>query len=91
MVDKRIRSFSLILGIAATLAGCASQAKVPPAASPRTPTVVVGWSEEERAVSYPEGRYELRGQGSGASPYSWVWIPMGTIWPSLPSRRTQTR
>jgi hypothetical protein len=27
--------------------------------------------------TYPQGRYELRGHGTAASPYYWVWIPAG--------------
>jgi hypothetical protein len=27
--------------------------------------------------TYPEGRYELRGDGTASAPYSWVWIPAG--------------
>ena len=34
-------------------------------------------------VSYPEGRYQLYGDGS-ATPYYWVWIPAGTVPPPPP-------
>jgi hypothetical protein len=29
--------------------------------------------------TYPEGRYELRGDGTANGPYYWVWIPAGTV------------
>ena len=34
---------------------------------------------------YPEGRYELRGDGNAASPYHWVWIPTGATPPNPPA------
>ena len=37
-----------------------------------------------RVVNYPEGRYELRGDGTAAAPYVWVWIPAGAVLPTLP-------
>lgn len=49
------------------LAGCAIQPE--PAV-----TATVG---PTNAVTYPEGRYQLYGDGA-ATPYYWVWIPAGT-------------
>ena len=31
----------------------------------------------QRVYTYPDGRYELRGDGTAGSPYYWVWIPSG--------------
>ena len=42
----------------------------------QTPSVAVVQSSES-VYTYPDGRYELRGDGTAGSPYSWVWIPTG--------------
>jgi hypothetical protein len=42
----------------------------------QTPSVSVVQSGGS-VYTYPEGRYELRGDGTASSPYSWVWIPAG--------------
>jgi len=67
-----------LLGLSGTLAmgGCIYREKVVPAASPST-AVVVTPSPVDRVVTYPEGRYELRGDGTTTAPYFWVWIPSG--------------
>jgi hypothetical protein len=88
------RSFAvslLALGGATILSGCAH--REPAVVVPATPTVVVAPVTSERVVTYPEGRYELRGDGTGASPYYWVWIPRGAAPPSPPPppRRPQTQ
>jgi hypothetical protein len=31
----------------------------------------------KRVYAYPEGQYELHGDGTAARPYYWVWIPAG--------------
>jgi hypothetical protein len=58
---------------------------------PATPATVVT-APPQRVVAYPEGRYELAGQGTQASPYYWVWIPAGATPPPPPPapRRPQT-
>lgn len=38
----------------------------------------------ERVVTYPEGRYQLYGDGKSV-PYYWVWIPSGTTPPVPPA------
>ncbi len=38
-----------------------------------------------RVVEFPEGRYELRGDGVSA-PYMWVWVPAAPTAPPLSSR-----
>jgi hypothetical protein len=37
-----------------------------------------------QTVTYPEGRYQLYGNGTVASPYYWVWIPAGVAAPAPP-------
>ena len=65
----------------ALLGGCAYRKEtMVPAASPAT--VVV--TQPERVVTYSEGRYELRGDGTASSPYYWVWIPRGVVAPNPP-------
>jgi hypothetical protein len=73
-----------LLGIAlvaaGTIGGCVYRTeKTVPASSPAT-TVVV--TPGQRTVTYPQGRYELYGDGT-TTPYYWVWIPAGTT--SLPT------
>ncbi len=40
-------------------------------------TSVVVLQPSQRVYTSPEGRYELRGDGTASSPYYWVWIPTG--------------
>lgn len=71
------------LATATALGGCVYRRETAvPAASPTT--VVVTQPSAQRVVTYPEGRYELRGDGSAASPYFWVWIPTGAAPPNPP-------
>jgi hypothetical protein len=51
---------------------------VPPAAPPVTSAVT-----SDRVV-YPEGRWQLYGDGRGV-PYYWVWIPTGSTLATAPS------
>jgi hypothetical protein len=67
----------IILPLIAT--GCARREK----AADR-PVVVVP-AEPQRVVTHPGGRYELRGAGTAASPYYWVWVPSGATAVTLPS------
>ncbi len=39
---------------------------------------VVASAPSNRVVTYPEGRYELYGDGTTRTPYYWVWIPSGS-------------
>ena len=48
------------------------------------PTPVVVATSGERVVTYPEGRYQLYGDGKSV-PYYWVWIPSGTTPPVPPA------
>ncbi len=38
-------------------------------------------ASDQRVVAYPHGRWLLYGDGSQASPYTWVWIPTGATPP----------
>ena len=79
MKTRLIATTLLALSGTVALGGCIYREKaVVPAASPAT-TVVVAPSATNRVVTYPEGRYELRGDGTVGSPYYWVWIPAGAV------------
>jgi hypothetical protein len=78
MKNRLLATSLLVLSGAVALGGCIYREKAVPAASPAT-TVVVAPSATDRVVTYPEGRYELRGDGTMSSPYYWVWIPSGTV------------
>jgi len=54
-----------------------------PPAVPGVPATVVT-APAERVRTYPEGRYELVGDGSAQAPYYWVWIPTGVTAPAPP-------
>ncbi len=76
-------SFALLGAAAAAIAlgGCVYRTeRTTPAASP--PTTVVVQSQPSRTVTYPEGRWELYGDGKTV-PYYWVWVPAGTT-PAAP-------
>jgi hypothetical protein len=81
---SRIAALGLTTLVAgAALGGCVYRSeKVVPAAAPAT--VVVTQAPAERVVTYPQGRYELRGDGTAQNPYFWVWIPTGATPPNPP-------
>ena len=93
MKSQLLSNALLVVSGVATLSGCAyREPVVVPAASAPT-AVVVAPPASERVVTYPEGRYELRGEGTVNSPYYWVWIPAGATPPNPPPppRRVQTQ
>jgi hypothetical protein len=61
--------------LAAVLGGCAY--------SPEHSRAVALTGASDRVVNYPEGRYQLYGDGT-STPYYWVWIPAGTSPPPAP-------
>lgn len=75
---KRPVALGAMLFLAGTsgLAGCIYTSKKTEKVSPAPTTVVVA-QPAQRVYTYPEGRYELHGDGSASSPYHWVWIPKG--------------
>ena len=83
-MKTRVLATSLLaLSSVVAMGGCIYREKVVPAASPST--VIVTPSAADRIVTYPEGRYELRGDGTVNSPYYWVWIPAGAVSTSIPN------
>jgi hypothetical protein len=96
MKNRLIGTSLIALAGATLLTGCVYRERVataPPAtttvitapapsASPATVVVMPG----QRVVTYPEGRYELYGNGTAYSPYYWVWVPSGvTTYPAPPA------
>lgn len=89
MTDKT-RRLTLFVGTAALVAmstgGCIYRSeteKVVPAPAPATPAAVI-IQPSERVVSYPEGRWQLYGDGSVTSPHYWAWVPAGSNPPPPP-------
>jgi len=68
---------TLLLMFTTGLAGCVYR-KETERVAPGPAPVVVQTQTPQRVYNYPEGRYELRGDGTARSPYFWVWIPAGT-------------
>ena len=58
------------------LTGCVYHTKETEIVKPAPSTVVMA-QPSQRVYTYAEGRYELHGNGTGKSPYYWVWIPAG--------------
>ena len=58
-----------------------SPAPVVVAPAPGTAQVVV---PTDRVVATADGRWQLYGEGSTASPYYWVWVPNGSTPPAPP-------
>lgn len=71
-----------VLATGTLVGGCVYRRETVPAAAPTT--VIVAPAASDRVVTYPEGRYELRGAGTAQSPYVWVWIPTGATAPTPP-------
>ena len=76
-MTKLERSTSLALAGAAAmslvfLSGCAEASRPVSSTAPAV-------APDARAVQYPNGRYELRGQGTTTAPHYWVSIPAGGV------------
>jgi hypothetical protein len=87
-MNRSTRHFTVVaLGLvvaSSAVSGCIYRSQketVVPSASPPS-TVVV--TPAQRVMTYPEGRYELRGDGTASNPYFWVWTPTGTTIGTIP-------
>lgn len=73
------------VGVALTLvamlaSGCTvARATAPEPAPAALPATAI--TPDQRVVAYPHGRWQLYGDGTNASPYTWVWIPTGAVAP----------
>ncbi len=64
-----------LLATALGVSGCFYSSKeTEKVATKPVPVVVRG---PDRVITYPEGRYEMHGDGTESSPYYWVWVPTG--------------
>jgi hypothetical protein len=84
---KTIRTAALSFAGAALLgSGCVSYTKETTERQVPVPTPVAAAAPvpADRVVTYPEGRYQLYGDGTRV-PYYWVWVPSGaTVTPPPP-------
>jgi hypothetical protein len=85
---KTVRTMAASLAGIAVLGGCISYTKE---ITTERAVPVVASAPSNRVVSYPEGRYELYGEGTARAPYYWVWIPSGGTTtppppPAIPNR-----
>ena len=99
-MDRSMNRLGLLIGtgtlVALTLGGCiysstekervvTAPAPAPASAVPAPPAVVVQQPvTTERVVTHPEGRWQLHGEGTLASPHYWVWVPTGSTPPAPP-------
>jgi hypothetical protein len=74
---RLLASAGLVLAVVSVGAGCASRVEERERAD-RVPG-------EQRVVTHPGGRYELRGEGTTSSPYYWVWVPAGATVATVPA------
>ncbi len=55
--------------------GVQSATNPPPPPIPTRDTLITAAPPDQRVYTYPNGRYELHGEGTADNPYYWVWIP----------------
>ena len=78
---KRLVARAIALSAPALLAGCVYSKEVKTEKTvPVSPVAVVSAA---RVITYPDGRYQLYGDGE-KTPYFWVWIPQGSTLLSPP-------
>jgi hypothetical protein len=70
-----LAAIMLVVGTSG-LAGCVYSREVT-REKPVPSNVVVSTQPVQHVYTYPDGRYELHGDGTASSPYYWVWIPSG--------------
>jgi len=74
---QTIRAMAISFAGAAVLAGgCISYTKETTERTVPVPVTAAAPVPGDRVVTYPEGRYQLYGNGSSV-PYYWVWVPNG--------------
>jgi hypothetical protein len=92
MSRKTLRTLAASFAGAALLGGCISYTKETTERTVPVPVAAATPVSSDRVVTYPEGRYQLYGDGTRV-PYYWVWIPSGSSTlpappppPGVPSR-----
>jgi len=78
-----VLSLATLTGVGATT-GCFSTVTETERVTPAPRSTVVVAPPTQRVYTYPQGQYLLRGEGTPASPYYWVWVPSGTQVTALP-------
>lgn len=80
-----LRTLAASFAGAALLGGCISYTKETTERTVPVPVAAATPAPTDRVVTYPEGRYQLYGDGTRV-PYYWVWIPSGgTAAPAPPA------
>jgi hypothetical protein len=69
-------------GVLAALGGCVYSSEKERVVPGPQPVVVA--PTDRGVVTYAEGRWQLYGAGTAASPHYWAWIPAGTAPPPPP-------
>jgi hypothetical protein len=84
-MNRTTTRFGLLVGtgtpVALTLGGCiySSPEKERVVTAPAPPVVA-----QSTDVAYPNGRWQLYGDGTTSSPHYWVWVPAGSTPPPPP-------
>jgi len=76
MSRKTLRTIATSFAGAALLGGCISYTKETTERTVPVPVAAATPAPSDRVVTYPEGRYQLYGDGTRV-PYYWAWIPSG--------------
>ena len=78
---KALRTMAVMaVGASALAGGCISYTKETSEKTEKAvpvPVAAAAPAPADRVVTYPEGRYQLYGDGT-RTPYYWVWIPSGS-------------
>jgi len=77
------RLCALVIVLVLLVGGCttAREASRSPTVSHPSALPASTIASDQRVVAYPHGRWLLYGDGSQASPYTWVWVPTGATPP----------
>jgi hypothetical protein len=81
---KTMRTAAAAFAGAALLgSGCVSYTKETTERTVPVPVAAATPVPSDRVVTYPEGRYQLYGDGTRV-PYYWVWVPAGASMAPVP-------
>ena len=81
---KTMRTAAAAFAGAALLgSGCVSYTKETTERTVPVPVAAATPVPSDRVVTYPEGRYQLYGDGTRV-PYYWVWVPAGATTAPVP-------
>ena len=81
---KTLRTMAIAFAGAAVLGvGCVSYTKETTERTVPVATPVAAATPSTSVVTYPEGKYQLYGDGK-STPYYWVWVPSGASTAPMP-------